>query len=138
VANIVSVQAINFSNTQARRYADARAQSYLRAKAMLTFWNANTVSAVIPNTTDVLIDGAAQDGRQIITGAMVTNIITRCQEEITDFEASVNAKLNTIMALAVNFVPSAIMPGALADLPKDTPPSELWLPAILKHLVQTP
>lgn len=102
MANISNPQAIAFVNQKARVYADARAQSYATAKALVNFWNANTVSAVIPNTTDVILDGAATDGRQIVTAAGITNIVTRAMDEIADYEATSNAKLNTILAVAVN------------------------------------
>ncbi len=82
--------------------ADAMAQNYMTCKAIVNYWNANSVSSVIANTTDTIADGAATDGRQIITGAMVTNIITRAQEVIADYEATSNAKLYTVLAVAVN------------------------------------
>jgi hypothetical protein len=60
------------------------------------------MSALILNTTDVIVDGAATDGRSVITGAKATSIITRAQEIITDYEAASNAKLNTVLQVAVN------------------------------------
>lgn len=97
-----NVQAIAFANTKARVYADARAQSYMTAKALVNFWNANSVSGVIPNDATQIADGAATDGRQIVTNAQITSIVTRAQEEVADFEATSSAKLNTILAVAVN------------------------------------
>lgn len=97
-----NIQAINFSNNMARRMADSMAQNYYTAKAIVNFWNANTVSAIIPNDSVTISDGAATDGRQIVTDAAITAIVTRAQEIITDYEATSNAKLNTVLAVAVN------------------------------------
>lgn len=102
MADISNPQAIAFVNEQARVMADSMAQNYATAKAIVNFWNANNVSAVIPNTVDVILDGAATDGRQIVTGAAITNIVTRAMEVIADYEATSNAKLNTVLNVAVN------------------------------------
>jgi hypothetical protein len=48
------------------------------------------------------VDGAATDGRNVITGAKATSIITRAMEFITDYEAGSNAKLNTVVQVRVN------------------------------------
>jgi hypothetical protein len=102
MATTANAQAIAFVNNMARRYADAEAQAYNTAKALNAFWNANSVSGVVPNDATIILDGAATDGRQIVTGAQTTNVVTRCQEKIADYEANSSAKLNTILALAVN------------------------------------
>lgn len=97
-----NAQAIAFVNNMARRYADAEAQAYNTAVALNAFWNANSVSAVVPNDATIILDGAATDGRQIVTGVGTTNIVTRAQEKLADYQANSNAKLNTVLALAVN------------------------------------
>lgn len=107
---ITNPQAIAFSNNYARRAADRLAQAYFFAKAVVAEWNATGMSALITNTTDVVRDSASPtddlgtggDGRLVVTGAKVTNVITRLQEFIADYEASANAKLNTVLAVAVN------------------------------------
>jgi len=75
---------------------------YMTAKAIVNYWNANSMSAIIPNTTDVIIDGAATDGRQILTGIAATAIITEAQAVITHYEAAVNAVLNQVNQVQVN------------------------------------
>jgi hypothetical protein len=102
MALITNPQAIAFENTMGRAYAERMYGAYIAAKELVSIWNAQSLSAVIPNTsTDVFSDGAQTDGRPIVTGANMTNIITRAQELITDYEATSNAKLNTFLALAV-------------------------------------
>jgi hypothetical protein len=101
--NITNPTAIQFTNAMARPMADAMLQSYATAKALLNYWNANSMSTLITNDASVVMDGAGvTDGRHAITGAMVTNVVTRAQEIITDYEAGSSAKLNTVEALAVN------------------------------------
>ncbi len=94
--------AIAFSNTQIRPIADSMSTSYWTAKKLLANWNSLGMSAKFPNDTTAVSDGAAQDGRNQITGAMVNNIVNRAQEIITDYEATSNAKLNTVLQVQVN------------------------------------
>ena len=105
MADITNTQAVKFCNEKVRTVADRMAQLYYAAKAVVDEWNSNSLSGVIPNTTDVVVDGAATDGRFIITGAKATSIITRAQEVVADYEAGSNAKLNTVLQVAVNGTP---------------------------------
>ena len=95
-------QVITFCNAHARPMADSMATSYWTAKKILTEWNSLNMGALIPNDGTAIADGAATDGRSPITGQMVTNIIVRATEIITDYEAAGNAKLNTVAQVAVN------------------------------------
>lgn len=107
---ITNPEAIAFSNTRIRPAADSLAKLYYRAKQVKQEWDANSMSSLITNTSDVIRDGASPtddvgtggDGRHVITGIDATAIITRLSEFITDYEASSNAKLNTVLAVAVN------------------------------------
>ena len=78
--DITSPQAIKFSNEKIRVAADLLAQLDNFASATIAQWNAAGGSALIPNTADVIADGAATDGRPIITGAKANNIINRLTE----------------------------------------------------------
>lgn len=102
MAAISNPEAVAFSNNMARKMADAMAQSYYSAKVIVNTWNGDSISAIIPNTSDLIVDGSAQDGRNPATGASVTNIITRAMEIVADYEANSNAKLNTVLAMAVD------------------------------------
>ena len=102
MADITEAAAVRFSNEKVRVAADKLAKAYYFAKQVQNEWFANSMSASITNTADAIIDGSATDGRHVITGADATNIITRCGELVTDMEASSNAKLNTILGVAVN------------------------------------
>ncbi len=54
--------------------ADRLALAYNYANVVVNEWFATSMSAKITNTSDTIIDGAAQDGRTPITGADATNV----------------------------------------------------------------
>ena len=99
---ITNVQAVRFANEKIRVMADSMAVNYFTAVAIVDEWNATSMSTLITNTSDNIVDGSAQDGRSPITGIQATAIITRAQEIIADYEAASNAKLNTVLAVKVN------------------------------------
>ena len=101
MALITNTQAIKFENETARQYCEHAWGTYLRAKDLVNTWNAQALSAVIPNTGDTFDDGSQTDGRVIVTGAACTSAVTRAQEMIADMEANSNAKLNTLLALGM-------------------------------------
>jgi len=103
VADITNVQAIKFSNEQGRPFADRFARLYYDAKLFVDQWNAQNLSAVIPNVAgDLVVDGSRTDGRREVSGADLYGVLNRAIEIVTDFEATSSAKLNTILAVAVN------------------------------------
>lgn len=103
--DIVNPTAVAFANNYIRRAADRKAQDYYYSKQVVQSWNAQSLSALFPNDTSNVVDGSATDGRPPITGAMVNNIINRASETIADYEATSNAKLNTILQVAVDTNP---------------------------------
>lgn len=96
---------ITFIDKKVRPAADRLAQSYNFAKIVVAEWNARGGNAAIPNTSAAIADGSPNDGRPAMTGIVATNIISRLQEQIADFEATSSAKLNTVLAAAVNTLP---------------------------------
>ena len=96
---------IQFCNTYVRPYADWRAKDYLLAKRLVTAWNARGGAAAIPNDATAVPDGSPVDGRGAILDSDVNNVITRAIEAVTDYEATSNAKLNTLLKVAVNTIP---------------------------------
>jgi hypothetical protein len=105
-----NVQAITFSNTKIRPFADLLYTAYLSAKSLVSMWNAQNVPAALPNDANVLADGAATDGRAPITDAQATNIINRAQDLINWMEGSTaiaagdgsKIVLTTVSAVEVN------------------------------------
>lgn len=105
-----NAQAVAFVNNKVRPMATLLYEVYLNAKSLLQQWNSQAVSAVIPNDSVTISDGAAVDGRPPITDAQATNIITRCQDLVNWMEGSTSivagdgskAVLNTVTAVEVN------------------------------------
>ena len=95
-------QAVTFANGKIRPHADLLARCYYACKQIVNAWNGQNVSAVIPNDSTLIADGSASDGRAQITNAQATAIITRATDFVTDYEATNNAKLNTVLAVSPN------------------------------------
>jgi hypothetical protein len=102
---ITEKRAVVFCNEKIRPIADRYAQIYWLAKIVLTEWNAANLSAIIPSTADVVDDGAAIDGRNRITGAMVNGMISNLQLLVNDLEANTQVKLRGLTQVAVHEVP---------------------------------
>lgn len=73
------------------RAARAHHLAYERGGFVIDRWFAE-FSGSIPNDATEVAPG--------ITGAEVTNLITRCIEQTGDMEANSNAKLNTVLAVS--------------------------------------
>ncbi len=104
---IDSPQAINFCNGKARVMADALAQAYYSGVSFLDAWNAEvspgvTVANLIPDSADLILDGADVDGRPIIDGNAINLLKQRVQTLVDDYEASSDTRLKQILAVAVN------------------------------------
>ena len=102
MADITNPQAVRFCNEHVRTVADFYAALYFSAKVIADIWNAQGMAALIPNTSDPVIDGSAQDGRATITGAMVNGMAANLTALISDLEASSKLKLNALLKIAVN------------------------------------
>lgn len=100
----MTVQAVKFSNEKIRPAADMLAQFYNFANTVVDEWNALGGAVLIPNTSEEIDDGSASDGRTIITGADANIIIERLAEFVAAMEANGNARLNSVLKVAVNTV----------------------------------
>ena len=105
-----NAQAVSFSNQKIRPMADLLYTVYQTAKSVVQQWNSQSVATVIPNDSTVISDGAASDGRNQITDAQATAIITRCTDLINWCEGSASISagdgsksvLGTIATVQVN------------------------------------
>ena len=103
MADITNPQAINWSNSRVRVYADSMVDAYESAKKLLAEWTALGMDALIANSSeDVLIDGAAIDGRSIITGDKVNALISNAQAVVTWFEQGSPSRIDRFRQIAVN------------------------------------
>lgn len=94
--------AVRFANEKVRVAADRLAQAYYFAKRVKDEWYANVMGDLFPSGGGTVLDRAATDGRHVIDRDDVVLLINRCEDLITDLEANANAKLNTILQVAVN------------------------------------
>lgn len=114
---ITDPRAIAFSNNEVRRFADLLSTTYYTALSMLNQWNSQDLAAIIPNTSAILADSAAPDGtdatdgdgRPIVTGAQVTNMINRAQDVVNWMQGSSTisagsggAVLTSVLGVKVN------------------------------------
>lgn len=100
---------IRFCNEKIRPAADRLVQAFSFAERVLNEWNARDGVSRIPNDAGETVqdsaygtDGADGDGRPIIDGAQVNNVMNRISELVNDYKANSSAKLNTILQVAVN------------------------------------
>jgi hypothetical protein len=110
---ITNPEAIRFCNEKIRVAADRLSQAYYFAKALKSEWDANSMGSLLPVSSDVVRDSASPtddsgtggDGRHVITSNDANGVLARCTDLIADLEASSSAKLNTLLAVAVNVNP---------------------------------
>jgi hypothetical protein len=105
--NNVNAQAIAFANNYARRVADDVVSCYLTLKRIKQVWDGQSVGTVIPNTADLIQDGATSavgtaDGRAPVTNAQINVLISNCVTLIAQFEANSNLILNQFQQVQVN------------------------------------
>lgn len=105
MADNVSPQAILVDNQKLRPAADRVVQFYNLCKQLSTLAVAQGWVAQFPNTTDNVIDGAATDGRTIVTNQDCLNVITFATTFTTFLEANSNLHLNHMLKMAVNVNP---------------------------------
>ena len=99
--DITDPQAIRFCNEVARPIAEVYASLYYDAKRFADIWTAQGISAIIPNTADLIIDGRTAEGVSQLTGAMVNGLKSNLDALIADLEASSGLKRNALLKIAV-------------------------------------
>jgi len=77
-------------------------QMYWMAKSVIQQFNANGLAGTITNDQTQIADGAATDGRTVLTGADINVLISLAQGIVNQFEANSNLQLNQISKPAVN------------------------------------
>jgi len=118
MAAITDPRVIAFSNNYVRRYADLLESAYNSALHIINTWNGQGLAAITPNTAAIVQDSAAPDGvdavggdgRTVLAGSDINNIITRATDLKNWMEGSAGisagdgtkAVLNTISKVKVN------------------------------------
>jgi hypothetical protein len=99
---ITDPNAVAFSNLKIRPMADHLASVFYQAQIVLDLWNGTLMGDKFPVEGGTVEDGSDVDGRTPITGNDVQLFMSRLSELVTDYEASSNAKLNTVVKPSVN------------------------------------
>ena len=97
-----NAQAVLFANTYARQGANDIVSCYLTMKRIVQVWTGQSIATVIPNDSNVIVDGSATDGRPQITDAQVTIEIANMNTLIAAFEANSNLILNQMLQVSNN------------------------------------
>lgn len=95
-------QAILVANTKIRTLADRFGKTYNTCKMMQAEAIAEGWVGMFPNDAEVIVDGAATDGRTVILNSDVSAFITYITTFINQWEASANAVRNNVLKIAVN------------------------------------
>jgi len=83
MADNINIQAINFSNTKARVFADSLLTAIQTARSFKNFYDANTLDGIFPATADNIADGSDLDGRQRVTNNAIRALYTAASDILT-------------------------------------------------------
>lgn len=95
-------QVVKFCNEKMRVVADKLAAAYYFAKLVRNEWYARNMGAIIPVSSDEIIDGSAVDGRPVITANDINVLMQSIESYVNKFEANNNAELYDILKIAPN------------------------------------
>jgi len=98
---LTDAEVVKFSNERIHPIADELAQLYFRAKAIQAEYQAAGLEKKFVDG-EVLADGSATDGRHPILGQDVKAVMSLIDAYVVDFESGLNAKLNSVLKVAVN------------------------------------
>jgi hypothetical protein len=102
MADITNQQAVRFCNEKARAFADSLETTYETARKYKAEWDANSLGTVLTDTADVVVDGAASDGRKVLTGAKAQALYTAASQMITWFETGTPSRIERVRQVSVN------------------------------------
>lgn len=77
---------VRFVNDRIRPFADKRIQTYFDAKSLVLEFESKGLAETIKASSDVIDDGAKQDGRKPVTADDVFRIVEEARVFIIDFE----------------------------------------------------
>jgi hypothetical protein len=102
MAAVTNPQTVAFCNQAIRPLFDKMMQLYYYIIAVEAAWTAQGLAALIPNSTDLIVDGSAVDGRPPITDGQVNILIANAQTVANLFTANSNLILNQTLVGSVN------------------------------------
>jgi predicted TPR repeat methyltransferase len=104
MADINDIQAVTFCNTKLRMVADVLQTAVESSQTMTAYWNAHPELGTLftNNMSGKVLDGAATDGRPIITGNDVLIMIGLLNTLVSEYAANSNQNMNGLLRVAVN------------------------------------
>lgn len=103
---ITNPEAVLFSNEFVRTFADSLVTAYDTAVAYKAYWDARShLSALFPNVdTEIVNDGAAIDGRPLMTGQKVQGLLPMAVAVIAwgDVVIGGKSRITWLRTMAVN------------------------------------
>ena len=94
-------QAVLFANQKIRPLVDQAISLYLGIQLFQQEWTQQNIATVIPNDSNLIADGSAQDGRPPMTDAQAQIVQADLQTILNVFTANSSLILNQLLAVAV-------------------------------------
>lgn len=102
---IETPEIVRFSNERLRPLCDAGQSAFRSAVHFLAEWDAKGLGDTIPNTDDVVADGADVDGRGAVTGADMHRVYAFWAGMVGSLQVGNSDDLAAINRVAVNGQP---------------------------------
>ena len=102
MANNANPQAVLFANTKIRPVNDLALSLYYSIQLFQQEWTQQDIAAVIPNDSNLIVDGSATDGRPPMTDAQAQIVQANLQTIMNVFTANSNLILNQLLSVAVH------------------------------------
>jgi len=98
---IDNVEIVKFSNEKCRPLADLVAGAFQAILNFKQLWEAKGIGDLVPDTNEIIDDGAALDGRTQISGADLHKIKILC-DDLVSMGVGENTKIPTVLKVSVN------------------------------------
>jgi len=105
MADVTNEQVVRFANEHGRGTADAICQLYYRLDRVNDLWTQQGIGTLISGNddADTIIDGAAEDGRPLLTVGKLETLMAQVQALLTTLDNEAEAPaVNPCLQVAVN------------------------------------
>lgn len=98
---IVDPSVVKFSNEKVRPLADLVAGAFKEIQSFKDLWDAKGIGSLVPDTSDLVDDGSATDGRTPITGHDLHQM-KALADDLVAMGVGENTKIPTVLKVSVN------------------------------------
>lgn len=102
---VTDPQIVKFANERVRIFADLIEQTYETAKRLQAEYTALNGDALIPNTSDLVEDGSAADGRKRVTAAMLRGANALAGVLVAYLDGGTPSRISQVRQISVNGQP---------------------------------